>query len=58
MEYRNTLLLQKAESLLRSGSFTVTEISQMLGFESVSYFSRFFKKHTGSSPSAFQKGKI
>ena len=58
LEYRNTLLLQKAESLLRSGSFTVTEISQMLGFESVSYFSRFFKKHTGSSPVGFQKGKL
>jgi len=58
LEYRNSLILQKAESFLRSGSFSVTEISEMLGFESVSYFSRFFKKHNGKSPSVFQKEKM
>ena len=58
LEYRNTLILQKAESFLRSGSFSVTEISEMLGFESVSYFSRFFKKHSGINPSRFQKEKM
>lgn len=58
LEYRNALILQKAESFLHSGSFSVTEISEMLGFESVSYFSRFFKKHSGKSPSAFQREKM
>ena len=57
MEYRNALILQKAESFLRSGSFSVSEIGEMLGFESVAYFSRFFKKHNGKSPVAFQKEK-
>ena len=57
LEYRNLLILQKAESFLRSGSFSVAEIAEMLGFESVSYFSRFFKKHSGKSPSEFQKEK-
>lgn len=58
LEYRNSLILQKAETFLRSGSFSVTEISEMLGFESVSYFSRFFKKHSGTSPSEFQREKM
>lgn len=58
LEYRNTLILQKAESFLRSGSFSVSEIAEMLGFESVAYFSRFFKKQSGKSPSAFQKEKM
>jgi len=53
LEYRNELLMQRARLLLRDGSFTVTEISEMLGFESVSYFSRFFKKHRGISPSEY-----
>ncbi|MBQ3865744.1 MAG: helix-turn-helix domain-containing protein, partial [Clostridia bacterium] len=53
LEYRAALLYEKARSLLRTGSFTVTEISEMLGFESVSYFSRFFKKRSGASPAAY-----
>ncbi len=58
LEYRSKLILQKAESFLRSGSFSVAEIAEMLGFESVSYFSRFFKKHLGKSPSQFQNEKM
>ena len=32
---------------------SVTEVAAHLGFSSVAYFSRFFKKHVGLSPSAF-----
>ena len=53
LEYRATLLTRRAKQLLRDGSFTVTEIADILGFESVSYFSRFFKKHTGQSPKQY-----
>ena len=53
--YRNELLLQRAIHLLRNEEFSVTEISEMLGFESVAYFSRFFKKHQGVSPSEYYK---
>lgn len=55
LEYRNKLLLRRATLLLRDGSFSVTEIADMLGFESVAYFSRFFKKHKGVSPSQYLK---
>ena len=58
LEYRNQLLLRKACSLLKDKGITITEISDMLGFDSVAYFSRFFKKHQGISPSNYVKQKI
>lgn len=51
LEYRDSLLMNRAAILLRDGAFSVAEVAEMLGFESVSYFSRFFKKHRGVSPS-------
>jgi len=53
LEYRDALLMKRAEILLEAGTFSVKEISDLLGFESVSYFSRFFKKHRGIAPSRF-----
>lgn len=53
LEYRNQLLVNQAILLLRNGEFSITEISEMLGFETVAYFSRFFKKHLGISPSEY-----
>ena len=55
LEYRSQLLSHKAAYLLKTGSFSVTEVSEMMGFESVSYFSRFFKKQHGLSPAAYIK---
>jgi len=54
LAYRDSLLIQKAAILLQDGMFSVTEVAEMLGFESVSYFSRLFKKRKGVSPSKFQ----
>lgn len=51
LEYRDSLLMDRACILLQDGAFSVAEVAEMLGFESVSYFSRFFKKHQGISPS-------
>lgn len=50
LEYRNRLIIAHSKTLLESGEFTVTEVAETLKFESVAYFSRFFKKHTGVSP--------
>lgn len=54
LEYRDSLLVDRAVILLRDGAFSVSEVAEMLGFESVSYFSRFFKKHHGIPPSKLQ----
>ncbi|MDF3027210.1 MAG: transcriptional regulator, AraC family [Fluviicola sp.] len=47
------LILESKRSLLATLS-QVKDIAYSLGFEDVSYFIRFFKKHTGSSPEAFR----
>jgi len=57
LEYRDQLLMDRAQILLRDGAFSVSEVAEMLGFESVSYFSRFFKKHRGIPPSQACNGE-
>lgn len=49
-DYFNALKLDKAKELLQTTPMNVTEISLALGFSSVHYFSRLFKKKTGLSP--------
>ncbi len=41
---------------LRAGKYTVTEISERLGFSTPSAFSRAFKNWTGKSPKDFRDG--
>jgi AraC-like DNA-binding protein len=57
MVYRDNLLIEKARALLRNEELSVTEIAEQLGFESVSYFSKFFRKYQGSSPSEYIKNR-
>jgi len=39
-----------AKRFLLQGPYNVTEVAELLGFNSLSYFSRFFKKQTGLNP--------
>ncbi len=55
LEYRDRLLLRRAKSMLEGSDVTVAETASALGFRSAAYFSRFFKKQTGLSPSAYAK---
>lgn len=48
------LRVLEAKRLLYHSQFTVKEIAAHLNFEEPSYFNRFFKKHTGSTPLAFR----
>lgn len=54
LNYIDQLRLKDAKKLLRKRKFSVTEISDQLGFSSVHYFCRYFKKHTGMSSKEFQ----
>ena len=54
-EYLAALRLKKAESLLSDTALPVKEVAAACGFENEYYFSNFFKKHKGLSPSAFRK---
>ena len=47
--------MRKTVELLKNSNKTITEISEMLGFKSVSYFSTAFKKENGILPSEFLK---
>lgn len=53
IHYRNHLRVRQAKLLLESGEITIQEIAQLLGFESIHYFSRVFKAYTGISPSQY-----
>jgi AraC-like DNA-binding protein len=46
--------LQKSRSLL-AGNFSVSEISELMGFSSPSHFSREFKKTYGITPSKYKQ---
>lgn len=54
--YFHKLKIDRAKSLLLDGGKNITEISEELGFQSIHYFSRFFKKHTGVCPTEYIKG--
>lgn len=53
IEFRLTRTISRAKQLLQAELFTVSEISDMLHFSDVSYFSRIFKKKTGLSPQEY-----
>ena len=48
-------LILEAKRLLLATPNQIKDIADKLGYEDVSYFIRFFKKHTGHSPDAFRK---
>lgn len=48
--YHNLKKIRKAQDLLRMNRYKVYEVSEMVGFESPFYFSKVFKKVTGTSP--------
>lgn len=45
--------MQQAIYLIQERAISISEIAYAVGFESLSYFSKSFKKHTGKSPSEF-----
>ena len=53
LEYRNRIRIDHAKELLKSSSYTVSEISRSLGYSSLAYFSAAFKKETGLSPTEY-----
>lgn len=54
-EYQNMSRVQQAKHLLLHSDSSVTEISEQLGFESITYFERVFKKHADISPLKYRK---
>jgi len=53
-ELINEYIILEAKRYLLATSNRINQIADHLGYEDVSYFIRFFKKHTGHSPEAFR----
>ena len=53
-EYIDRCAVNNACALLTGSEMSVTEIAAQLGFEDVCTFSKFFKKRTGLSPTAYR----
>lgn len=53
--YLNTLRIKEAKKLMREGEYNLSQISSMLRFSSIHYFSRMFKKKEKISPSEYIK---
>lgn len=50
----NNRFIQEARTLLKQTDWSVSEVSDSLGFEEVAHFSNFFRKHSGVSPLSFR----
>jgi len=48
-------LVHEAERELVYSKLTVKQVASLLGFEDEAYFGRFFKKHTGQTPTDFRR---
>lgn len=55
LDYINARRTARISDLLRDTDLPVSEIAEKLGFEDVSYFSRFVRKHLGFSPRDFRR---
>jgi len=55
MNYFCTLKINAAQRLIISSSMNFTQISESLGFSTVNYFSKFFKKRLGLTPTEFSR---
>lgn len=55
MEYINFVRIWKAENLLTTTSDSVLDISMEVGFSSISYFNRVFKKLKNTTPTVYRQ---
>ncbi len=52
-EYIRVFRLKRAKSLLKQKAGNVTAVAYAVGFNSLSYFNKCFKKHFGNTPSGY-----
>ena len=55
MQYLFSVRLEIAKQLIENSNNTISEICEYLGFSSIQYFSRMFKKRTQLSPTEYKK---
>ena len=55
VDYINDTKTKRACALICEGRYRIYEISYMLGFENAYYFTKVFKRHTGFTPTEYQR---
>lgn len=55
LSYLTGLRIQKAKELIRTTTFKMYEIAEMVGYRNPEHFNRIFKKTTGISPTQYRK---
>lgn len=55
IQYLQDIRCENAKKLLTDTSDTITVIAERVGFQSINYFSRFFKAHVGITPNEFRR---
>lgn len=56
MDWLNAHCILRAQVLLRHTDMPIYEIADRLGFQSATFFSRFFRRETGMSPKEYRAG--
>ena len=58
--YLNQVRVEKSKELLLNEDLTLVEISNLVGFEEQSYFTKVFRRITGTTPGKFRetRGRI
>ena len=54
-QYISDIKLKKSKLLIKENTYTISEVSRMLGFNSIHYFSRKFKQQYGITPTDYAK---
>ena len=55
LSYLTGMRVQKAKELIRTTTFKMYEIGEMVGYNNPEHFNRIFKKYTGMSPAQYRK---
>ncbi len=55
MQYIISLRITAAISLMQNTDYNISQVAEAVGYDNPLYFSRLFKKHTGMSPTEYQK---
>lgn len=53
-ELIDEMVIKEAKVLLSANTFNISQVTDTLNFSDQSFFGKFFKKHTGTSPSGFK----
>ncbi len=55
VDYRNSLRIRQAATLLKTGRYTVSEAAEAVGIQDIKYFGKLFRRYIGVSPSTLKK---